>query len=204
MKIQHLIFSSILFFAMQSSAHATVYQVDFTMYGISGFNVNDHDAFPSGDPDLYFAMGISTNGSATEMNLEIFFRSTPVTALNWNPGPITVSAVIEDVNLNNTWFYFVLLDADSDADDNLGSHWFQNNSNGSTSYIDNVLNNNAALFDPSFLLSDVEGSGDFQNYHFNHGLSIQPVPLPAAIYLFFTAIISLAIGSRKRFFKINL
>ena len=188
MKIQQLIFSSILFFALQTPANATAYQVDFTMYGVSGFNVNDHDSFPDGNPDLYFAMGISTNGSATEMNLETFFRSTPVTASIWNPGPITVSAVVEDINLNNTWFYFVLLDVDSDADDNLGSHWFQNNSNGPTSYIDNVLNNNAAFFDPDFLLSDVEGSGDFQNYHFNHGLSIQPVPVPAAIWLMLTGL----------------
>ena len=81
MKIKHLIYTSILFLALQSSAHATAYQVDFTMYGISGFNVNDHDSFPSGDPDLYFAMGISTNGSATEMNLETFFRLNPPTGI---------------------------------------------------------------------------------------------------------------------------
>jgi len=198
MKILQLFIFSLLFIAIQSTANATAYQVDYTMFGVSGFQVNDHDAFPDGDPDLYFAMGISTNGSPTEMDLNIFFQTSPVTATSWNPGPITVSTVIEDVNLANTWFYFVLLDKDSDADDNLGSHWFQNTSTGSTSYFQNVLNNNAAPFQPDLFLTDIEGSGDFNNYNFNHGISIQPVPIPAAFYLFFTAITGLLIKSKKR------
>jgi len=197
MKVRLLFITSILLIGIQSSANATAYQVDFTMFGISGFQVNDHDASLLGNPDLYFAMGISTNGSPTEMNLQTFFQSNPVTTSIWNPGPITVSTIIEDVALTNTWFYFVLLDRDSDADDNLGSHWFQNTSNGATSYFQNVLNNNDAPFGPDFFLPNIEGAGDFNNYSFNHGISIQPVPVPAAFYLFFTAITGLLVRSKR-------
>lgn len=154
----------------------------FRAESIDGGCVNgDSEPAGAGDPDRYFRMaifdkyalnqtcasGCTDDGNAATEDVRSFDYCTQSTGCGaWNFTNQTVSKVVPGGG--GVYFYFGLWDADSDADDSLGNHWFFA-STARTSRTDS--NNNSSPYDADTPISttcggrDVEGAGSANNYN---------------------------------------
>ena len=172
-----------MFWSAPASADLTAH---FRAESIDGGCVNgDSEAIGAGDPDRYFRMAIfdeySLNQScasgctddgntATEdvRSLDYCPQSTGCDA--WNFANQTVSKVVP---AGGVYFYFGLWDADSDADDSLGDHWFF--ANGPRTNRTDSNNNNSPYNADSPIVDtcsgrDVEGDGSSGNYDLTYSV----------------------------------
>lgn len=199
MKIQTTFaLASVLFLASFPTYSANV-DVTFTAHQVFNVGNNPDDNSESifqGDPDLYFYMGLFDYYSSA-YSIQGFFMDSPVSGTNWNfpdksvsltvwvPGPMPPEANI----------YFALLDEDIDTDDLLGDLWLTTGEvSGAT-----VYNNNAGgTFARSFFVS--EGNGWNNNYGLTYSVQfdVGAVPVPAAAWLFGSALLGLAAVKRKK------
>lgn len=206
----------ILLLAATSAQADTITIAHFTVTDIwGGDGVDDQETFLQGDPDRYFSMAIFDSSSSSVLNACadgcIVDDADPSTQDGLTFASMTVNTGTGYYNIPDTtltkvlagpgaFFYFGLWDADNDADDALGDHWFFASS--ATSAVE-LSNNNSSPYYADHPIAtingkDVEGNGNANNFRFSFEVTFEQVPEPSSVILAALGLVGLAAWGWRR------